>query len=149
MRMNRLGDQLVNSTNVVLIDWKLAIRENFINFFGEYIRAGYEGQMLKDAYAPYTPGRTSKILKNKRWYWMDARITKINEGLGELAGVFGGATVVGPDGEVFNVGGGKGLTHEERARLWVERGELIGKVVRVRYLAKSSDGIPLNSTIVL
>ncbi len=149
MRMNRLGDQLVSTTNVVQIDWKLSIRENYINFFTDYIRRGYEGQMLKDAYSVYTPGRTSKILKNKRWYWIEARITKINEGLGELTGMFGGATVVGPAGEVFNVGGGKGLTHDERARLWVERSELVGKTVKVRYLSKSTDGIPLNATIVL
>lgn len=45
-------------------------------------------------------------------------------------------------GTVFQVGTGKGLTHELRARLWAEREALVGRVITYEYQELGSKGRP-------
>jgi DNA ligase-1 len=147
-RMRRLADHIAGaSPNVKLIQWSL---DNFTQYdahFADYVAAGYEGQMLKQPYSVYYSGRSPRLLKRKNWQFCDARVIRLLEGEGEFSGMLGGAEVRTREGLTFRVGTGKNLTHVERQRIWTRPESIIGKYYRIRYLCKSADGKPLNSTI--
>lgn len=140
---------VADGENLVAVEQKLLQYTQYDAHFDACVRAGYEGQMLKLPFAPYTAGRTPRLLKRKDWKYIDATVVEVFEGLGELGGMFGGATVETAAGVRFNVGCGKGLTHEERIRIWRNPKTLLGKVVKVKYIFASADNKPLNATIVL
>ncbi len=140
---------VADGENLVEVDQRLLQYSQFDANFDAHVRAGYEGQMLKLPFSPYTAGRTPRLLKRKDWKYIDATVVEIFEGLGELGGMFGGALVEPAAGVRFNVGCGKGLTHEERIRIWRNPSSLLGRVVKVKYIFASADNKPLNATVVL
>lgn len=144
-RMERLPD----GENVVKVPWKLCTFQQYDKLFPEYIQQGFEGQMLKQPYSGYFPGRSQRLLKRKDWKFMDVKIIELCEGKGEFAGMFGGAVVETSQGLRFNVGTGKGLTHLQRIQIWNRPDVLINKWYKIRYLALSTDKKPLNATILL
>lgn len=148
-RMERLPAVVAASANVVAVPWKLATFQQYDKLFPEYINECYEGQMLKQPYSGYFPGRSQRLLKRKDWKFMEIKILELCEGKGEFAGMFGGALVETSQGLRFNVGTGKGLTHLQRIQIWNRPDSLINKWYKIRYLALSTDKKPLNATILL
>lgn len=155
-----------------LIKTMLAISEEIANLlYAEFVSLGYEGMMYRLGDCPYTvpkqergrhitPGQfwsKSKFLSdkdNRVWHllkrkdWQDDEFVCVSvvEGEGKLAGTLGALICSGGHNDlnfVFNVG--SGLTDSQRAFYW--RNPPIGKLIKIKYLVLSSDGIPLNPTV--
>ena len=99
------------------------------------VREDKEGLMLNRD-SKYYRKRHNGILKVKRFYTVDLRVTAVEEGSGRLSGKLG-AFVVDYKGNTLNVG--SGMTDDQRDEFWGRRQDLIGRVVEVKYKEESSD----------
>ena len=100
-----------------------------------------EGLMLNRD-SRYYRKRHSGILKVKRFYTVDLKVTAVEEGSGRLAGMLG-AFVVDYKGNSVNVG--SGMSDEQREEFWRNRESLPGRVIEVKYKEESRDkktGLP-------
>jgi len=140
--------------------------------YARWVSLGYEGMMYRLGDCPYTvpkqkapynefasrtkflsdkDNRCWHLLKRKDWQDDEFECVAVVEGEGKLRGTLGALTFRHKDGrELFDKNGkrpsvGSGLTDAERAHYWVE--PPIGRLVKVKYLVLSNDGIPLNPTI--
>lgn len=128
--------------------------EEMQRYFHHYTAAGYEGVMLRTN-EPYFVGETahgtqyrSKTLwKHKQWE--DAEFVCVGATQGEGKAAIGfGALILStgqamPSGEAITFKVGTGFTDEER-----QQEPPIGKLVRVRYLELTRDGIPFNPSFI-
>lgn len=96
--------------------------------------------------------RVWHLLKRKDWQDDEFICVGVQEGEGKYTGMLGALVCHVPDkaktqfdlaGYTFNVG--SGLTDADRAHYWAN--PPIGRLIKVKYLCLSSDGIPLNPTI--
>lgn len=94
-----------------------------------------EGLMLNTD-VPYLRTRHRGILKVKRFYTMDLRITGVEEGTGRLEGTLG-ALVLDYKGNEVKVG--TGFSNEQRRDFWEQRESIIGSLCEVKYKEISSD----------
>lgn len=102
-----------------------------------FIKAGYEGAMLKDFRAPYVFKRSASILKLKDFSSADGVIKSWYEGRGRHKGRLGGF-VVEFDGVETRVGGG--YNDQQRTELWAKRDQMVGKWLEAEYQNKTTEG---------
>jgi hypothetical protein len=144
----------------------IADSEQCANFhYAQFVREGFEGMMYRLGSCPYTvpkqeiphgtrtgvtksrflsdkDNRCWHLLKRKDWQDHEFECLAAIEGEGKLAGTLGALVVLAARGK-FHVG--SGLTDSQRDFYW--HNPPIGKMIKVKYLCLSSDGIPLNPTI--
>jgi len=99
------------------------------------VKEDKEGLMLNRD-SKYSCKRHNGILKVKRFYTVDLRVTSVEEGSGRNTGRLG-AFVVDYKGNKLNVG--SGMTDEQRDDFWRIRDELPDRVIEVKYKEESSD----------
>lgn len=139
--------------------------------YADFVRIGYEGMMYRLGDCPYTVPKQewsrehcrtldganprARFLSDKNnrcWHllkrkdWQDDEFTCIGvvEGEGKYKGTTGALLCVTLSGQRFTVG--SGLTDAERDHYW--QNPPIGRLIKVKYLVLSVDGIPLNPTII-
>ena len=107
--------------------------------YGEYVEAGYEGQMLR-LDSKYENKRSKSLLKHKSFIDEEFEILDIVEGEGNRTGTAGYMVFETADGKPFksNVKG----TWEETAEMLKNKKELIGKQATIKYFNLTPDGIP-------
>lgn len=134
---------------------------------------GYEGIMLRDPLAPYKFGRATMkqnwLVAVKRFVDFEATIIAVHEQMhnGNMAetnelgrtkrsghkanksglDTLGGFTCVTAAGVDFRVGGGKGLTAAERARLWAIRDHLPGQKAKCQGLVVGTKVRPRHPSV--
>ena len=116
---------LYTGTDVTKIDFYLDLM----------VKEDKEGLMLNRD-SKYSCKRHNGILKIKRFYTVDLRVTAVEEGSGRNLGRLG-AFVVDYKGNVLNVG--SGFSDQQREDFWLVRDELPGRVIEVKYKEESSD----------
>lgn len=102
-----------------------------------YMKHGYEGAMVKNMDAPYQFKRSTAMLKVKKMETVDGKVRGFEEGKGKCKGVLG-ALCVEVDDVITSVGGG--FSDKQRADLWRQRKDLIGRVAEVQYQNFTKDG---------
>ena len=110
--------------------------ENLLEF---YIGEGYEGIMLKKD-VPYFFGRSTDLLKYKRFKDSEYKILDFEEGKGNLAGIAAAVICVADNGETFKAG--VTGTQEYAKDLFANKGDYIGKLATIKYqeLTPEKDG---------
>jgi len=133
-----------------------------------FVSLGYEGMMYRLGDCPYTlpnqewvrgwranprsknfsdkNNRCWHLLKRKDWQDDEFECIATIEGEGKYKGTLGALLCNNKSNlseHAFSVG--SGLTDAERVHYWAN--PPIGKLIKVKYLVLSSDGIPLNPTI--
>ena len=116
---------LYNGNDASMIDY----------YLDKMVSEDKEGLML-NRNSKYSRKRHNGILKIKRFYTIDLKVTAVEEGSGRLAGKLG-AFVVDYMGNTLNVG--SGMSDEQREEYWRLRFGLIGRVIEVKYKEESSD----------
>jgi len=122
--------KLINKTNWIVARNKQELEESF-NVATE---RGFEGLIIKDPFAFYSPDRTNAWVKWKPVLSFDGVITEVEKGEGEFSeGMMGALTIEGVDenGTPFIANVGTGFNHKERKDLWANRGEIIGLTIEV------------------
>ena len=83
-------------------------------FLDELVAKGAEGLVVRDPNAKYISGRSSSILKLKKWHDSECEIVAINEGKGRLKGTMGSLNCVDIFSKIeFKIG--SGFSDEMRA----------------------------------
>lgn len=129
-------------------------------FFHEVMQEpeGFDGIIIRDPNAPYKLGRSTLkqgwMLKLKPWKDAEAEIIGFEELLSNSdtsckkqenlvpMDTLGAFICRMPNGKVFNCGGGKGLTAEERKKIWENKEKYLGSQLCYKYLFLSDIGIP-------
>lgn len=96
-----------------------------------------EGIMLNlDTY--YECKRTKNLIKVKKFYTLDLKVTDVIEGDGRLKGTLG-ALVVDYKGNKVNVG--TGFSDKQRKEFWENKEDIIDRVIEVKYkeITKNKD----------
>jgi DNA ligase-1 len=103
------------------------------------VDAGGEGVMCNIVDATYSFGRTWDLQKVKRMSDVDLRVVGCEKGSGRLADTLG-ALIVSFKGNEVKVG--SGFTDEQRAMIWADRENIIGKICCVKYfeISKATTG---------
>lgn len=91
---------------------------------------GFEGAMVKPLDGLYVKTRSHAWLKCKNESSENLRVVSAFEGTGKYEGQLGGL-IVERAGVQVRVGGG--FTDEQRAEIWAERTDIIGKIIEVEY----------------
>lgn len=135
-----------NLTHVKLVDTHLAFgRDSVDQYFTKYVKEGYEGIMLRPD-GPYEAGRTDHDTDKRSAYlwkhkaWKDGEFLCVGYVPGEGKADIGiGSLTLSTDANVvFQCG--TGFTDEDRIALANDLP--IERMVRVRYVELTSDGIP-------
>jgi len=123
----------------VFVRTDVAANESAVErLYGEYVDAGYEGQMLRtNAY--YENKRSKYLLKYKSFIDEEYTILEIHEGEGNRTGT-AGHMVFERNGNRFksNIKG----AYEYCVDVWQKRDTLIGKSATVKYFNLTPAGIP-------
>jgi DNA ligase-1 len=87
---------------------------------------------------PYECKRTKNLIKVKKFYTLDLKVTDAIEGDGRLKGTLG-ALVVDYKGNTVNVG--SGFSDAQRKEFWENKDSIIGRVIEVKYkeITKNKD----------
>jgi DNA ligase-1 len=99
------------------------------------LAAGGEGLMLRQPGSRYEAGRSSTLLKVKRFHDAEAQVIEHQRGAGRHKGRLGALLVSLPNGTTFSVG--TGFTDAQR-----ENPPLVGSVITFRYQELSDRGVP-------
>lgn len=134
--MYRLGD--CPYTVLKQTEWK---NEDGFSFTTQ--GAVRNGGMARTRFLSDKDNRCWHLLKRKDWQDDEFEWEFLDEGDGKLKGTLGSFCCKTKSGRAFSVG--SGLTDAERSHYWAN--PPIGRLVKVKYLVLSSDGIPLNPTI--
>jgi len=124
-----------------MVDTTLVQTEEELDQLSEnYLKRGYEGQMIRNPYSLYEGGksRSKNLLKRKPFMDEEFVIVGINEGEGNRSGMAGALVVQVSEGITSKTGIKGGV--EFYKRLWKERSSLIGKKATVRFQNYTPDG---------
>lgn len=102
---------------------------------------GGEGIMINLAGASYNHKRTDQLLKFKKVYTMDMKVTGLQEGTGKYEGLVGAlqCECVTDDGKIVTASVGSGLSDEQRFKWSINQSDIVGHVVEVAYFSLSQD----------
>lgn len=114
---------------------KVRDKEHLDLFLNEIHTKGGEGVIVKNPDIPYHTGRSSHILKVKKFQDMEGVVTAVNQGKGKYKSMMGSLTLTLENGTVFKLG--TGFTDQVR-----ENPPLVGTVVTFKYYGVTKNGIP-------
>jgi DNA ligase-1 len=126
---------LVNVETTFLHDQK-----QLDDLYGKYLDHGFEGQMIRSMNGLYENKRSKNLLKRKEFIDSEYTVIDVCEGAGNRSGTAGWLVLKLEDGRTFksNIKG----NFEYLRKLLVDKKELIGKLVTVKYFQLTPDGIP-------
>lgn len=105
-----------------------------IEILNEQVAAKNEGIMLNICNAPYHFGRTWDLLKIKLFKDCDLIIIGFEEGTNKLAGTLG-ALILDYKGNELRCG--SGFSDEQRAEIWTNRDQYLGKIAEIKYFEET------------
>lgn len=105
---------------------------------GEYLEAGYEGQMLRKSDSPYEHRRSKSLLKHKMFEDGEYKIVQIIEGKGNWSSYAKAIEIQLPDGTTQQ--SGMRGNFDFAKKLFEERDQYIGGTATVVYQNKTADG---------
>ncbi len=143
-KRNKIVNDVCNVApeNVKIVNTYICHNEiEVMQYHKQFVSGGYEGTMIRFLNAPYEIGKRSySLLKLKDFVDEEFRIVDCIDGEGSDTGlaIF---TLDAGNGQTFNCR--PEGTQENRAELFKNRNQLIGKYLTVRYFEKSRDNIPI------
>lgn len=127
-------------SSIKVVDTVLVTNEEKVmEYYNEYVEAGYEGQMIR-LDDKYENKRSKYLLKHKSFIDEEYTILDIEEGIGNKTGMVGSFVFENKNGKRFN--SSPKFNWEECTKMWNERESLIGKSATVKYFNLTPDEIP-------
>jgi DNA ligase-1 len=123
---------------IVMLPSILANNDDEVHsLYDQFQAKGLEGAIVKDLSGHYYRKRHFAWSKLKSEESVDCEIVDLQEGEDKYVGMLG-AFIVDYKGVRVNVG--SGLSDELRASVWPEQGNVIGRVIEVKYHEETPDG---------
>ncbi len=110
------------------------------NHYADCLEKGYEGQMIRNPFAPYENKRSKYLLKNKEFKDDEFEIVDICEGVGNRAKTAGYAVLKLPNGQTFKSNFKGSFAY--MTKILNTKRQLIGKKAKVKFFNYTPDGIP-------
>lgn len=138
--------EVIGSSYIKVVETEVAFNlEDVMRLYDLFIERGYEGIIVRNAFAPYVRKRSTDIMKFKPKKSDIYTVIGFKEEVdkdGNPKGRLGALICVSDEsGETFSVG--SGLTDEDRVNLWNKRDKLPGSRVVVAYQHMTSGrGVP-------
>ena len=148
-RRATLADLITRNGNVVRAKWTpLMTKDALRDGLNAYVKAGYEGAVIKDPNAPYEWGRSDRWLKIKPFYEHTFKIIGFEEGEGRNKGRLGAVRVAGPlrfEKKNFKIDTqvGSGIPNILRNEIWKDPERFLNKSMEVRF--QSVNEIAINA----
>ncbi len=130
-----------SKSNIIIVETTYVdTKESLDKIEEEYLKNGYEGQMIRILLSMYEFKRSKNLLKRKRFKEQEFEIIGVEEGVGNKTGWAATMNFKTSDGQDFssNVKGPEIYLRE----LWTQNASLIGKKATVRYFNLTPAGIP-------
>jgi DNA ligase-1 len=138
MRKILLKGLFFNCKNIIYVAGKdIGSLEEVNEIYRHWLEQGYEGVVLKETLASYPFKRSKNWLKYKPFYSVDLPIVGYEEGIGRNKGRLG-KFLCDFKGVIIGVGGG--YSDKQREAFWINREEMIGNIVEVKYWEITQDG---------
>lgn len=125
-----------------VIQHKVYSFEEVENWMEDSMLAGFEGIMLRDPNMIYEEGRSSSLIKYKRFKDAEYIVANIEDGNGNHTGQAATITCTTDSGLTFSAGLGKGWDEESRRHLFKCKKEYIGRKATIVFQELTPDGIP-------
>ncbi len=119
----------------IVKQFKINSKYDLYRYLDEVCSQGGEGVIVKDASLEYFTGRSSKILKLKKFQDMEGVVISINPGKGKYKGMMGSLRLKLKNGVIFNLG--NGFSYKER-----KKAPKIGDIVTFKYFGFTKNGKP-------
>lgn len=103
------------------------------------IEDGFEGIMLRDPNMLYDNGRSSNLIKYKRFKDSEYKVVDIQEGVGNATGLASTIICETKEGKMFATGTGKGWDENAKRELFLNKEKYIGQMVTVKYQELTPD----------
>lgn len=139
-RINYVGRLIKDLPGITLVNTRVISSRKFLDeVYGEYLAAGYEGQMVRID-APYENKRSKSLMKRKEFSDSEFKILDVCEGKGNRAGTAGYMVFKSAKGVDFtsNIKG----NFEHVTQLLKDRKQLIGKSATIKYFGLGDNGVP-------
>lgn len=137
---NQNKDAITKAGNLVQVEQKLVYKvESILEFEQDCLARGYEGAMALPNIPYFLGKKSNKLMKFKTMLSQDCKVVDLYEGEGRLAGTMGGLKLIQENGEKCDVG--SGFTDEDRAFMWKNPKEVIGRTAEIKYQELTPDNI--------
>jgi hypothetical protein len=123
------------------------IEDDVKEYFEMLVAAGEEGIIIRDAHAPYTPGRSAACMRLKKVRSCEATITGFlrGESGGKFSATLGSLKCSLPDGTEFTC---SGMDNSMRDEFFYNRAKYLGATITINYERLSKTGVPLKPRFV-
>ena len=139
-RILTLLNTIKETDYIKLVDTRyISSREDLDDHYDSVSELGYEGQMIRID-GPYENKRSKYLWKRKEFQDSEYKIVRIEEGLGNRAGMAGKVVCQMDDGRTF--GAGIKGSHEYSKQLLKDADKYVGGTATVKYFRLTPDGIP-------
>lgn len=109
--------------------------------YERFLESGYEGAMAKNIQAPYESGKRSRnILKMKEFVDGEFEIVGVEDGRGKDKDIASTFVCKMGNGNTFSAR--MKCTWEQKRKYWLQRDDLIGKLITVTYKRFTNKGYP-------
>jgi hypothetical protein len=137
-----LGESLALNNATTIKTYFCKNAEQLKECYNLFLKQGYEGAIIRAPGFVYcwkrATAKSQTIAKLKPEDHIDAKITGVFEGQGNITGMLGGFYIELEDGTALKVG--SGFKERERIDFWTKRDSLVGEWVRLQYTEKTPDG---------
>ena len=106
------------------------------NMLKQVLQCQQEGLMINIKDSPYEFKRSNNLIKVKKMYPADLKVTGFEEGSGKNKGTLGALIV---DYKGYPVKVGSGFTDEERKYIWEHQEDLLETIVTVQYFEETTN----------
>ena len=134
-RLRRIADDIDRDWVQVVHQRRVASETGLMAWLDQVVSGGGEGLMLHHEDAIYKQGRSTDLLKLKKWQDAEATVIGYQPGRGKYAGMLGSLLVETTDGIRFKLG--SGLSDAQR-----KNPPAIGSQVTYKYTGVSAIGVP-------
>lgn len=143
--LQTLEKECIRSEHIKVVpSFLVSTMPEIMDYYEKFIDAGYEGFILREANKQYERKRFTGIMKFKPHQKDEYTIIGHEEEFSQYGypkSSLGAFVCAGSDGTPFNVG--SGFTAQQRKEFWQQRGEMVGKKIRVKYQALTQGrGVP-------
>ena len=123
-------------TFIKLVESKMALKDDLFFYADQFVKEGYEGAIIRNPRALYTPRKCNFMLKFKpteKDVYPIVGYQEEEDIYGWMKGRLGSVLVKDDDGHVFSVGTGKALDADGRNYWWKNRDKLVGLYATVKH----------------
>ncbi|BBB26697.1 DNA ligase [Amphritea japonica] len=134
-RLRRVVDEVDRDWIQLLPQRQIASESELMDWLEQVVAGGGEGLMLHHEDALYQQGRSTDLLKLKKWQDAEAIVIGYQPGRGKYAGMLGSLLVETADGMRFKLG--TGFSDAQR-----KNPPAIGSQISYKYTGVSAKGVP-------